>query len=185
VAHELTDVLSRERVEMGAIAQTLDLQAAKVVDTIGQQARMFSEASDLAETQLREAEAALSARAADLAAAAYRDGQLAGVLTAQVMRVKQVRSELAMIRVAVDPAHRRAHVARALTLFSRDLLHRWAAANPAAKLAGLGAIVEGQEMTEHGKRSYWPETRFILAGYLPDGRQLRISWFEDFRVDGV
>jgi hypothetical protein len=124
-------------------------------------------------------------RAADLAAAAYRDGQLAGVLTAQVMRVKQVRSELAMIRVAVDPAHRRAHVARALTLFSRDLLHRWAAANPAAKLAGLGAIVEGQEMTEYGKRPYWPETRFILAGYVPDGRQLRISWFEDFRVDGV
>ena len=34
LAHELTDVLSRERVEMGAIAQTLDLQAAKVVDTI-------------------------------------------------------------------------------------------------------------------------------------------------------
>jgi len=55
---------------MGAIAQSLDLQAAKVVDSIGQQARMVAEASDLAETQLREAEATLAARAADLTAAA-------------------------------------------------------------------------------------------------------------------
>ncbi|MDB5423649.1 MAG: hypothetical protein JWQ29_1065 [Phenylobacterium sp.] len=70
IAHQLAGTLGRERIEMGAIAQTLDLQAAKVVDSIGQQARMVAEASDLAETQLREAEATLSARAADLAAAA-------------------------------------------------------------------------------------------------------------------
>jgi hypothetical protein len=70
VAHQLVDTLGRERAEMGAMAQTLDLQAAKVVDSIGQQARMVAEASDLAETQLREAEATLAARAADLAAAA-------------------------------------------------------------------------------------------------------------------
>jgi hypothetical protein len=70
VAHQLVDSLGRERTEMDAIAQTLDLQAAKVVDSIGQQARMVAEASDLAETQLREAEATLAARAADLAAAA-------------------------------------------------------------------------------------------------------------------
>ena len=70
VAHQLVDTLGRERGEMDALAQTLDLQAAKVVDSIGQHARMVAEASDLAETQLREAEAALAARAADLAAAA-------------------------------------------------------------------------------------------------------------------
>jgi hypothetical protein len=70
VAHQLVDTLGRERTEMGAMAQSLDLQAAKVVDSIGQQARMVAEASDLAETQLREAEATLAARAADLTAAA-------------------------------------------------------------------------------------------------------------------
>lgn len=123
-------------------------------------------------------------RAGELVAAAYRDGQLVGVLTAQVMLVQQVRSQLAMIRTAVDPAHRRRYVSRALTLFSFDLLHRWAADHPEAKLAGIGALIEGQELTAYGKRPYWPEPRFILAGYLPDGRQLRISWFEDFRIDG-
>jgi hypothetical protein len=69
-AGELAGALGRERSEMGSLAQTLDGQAAKVADAIAQQARMVSEAASLAETQIREAEAALSARASDLAAAA-------------------------------------------------------------------------------------------------------------------
>ncbi len=67
---ELTTTLGRERSEMGALAHSLDAQAARVSDSITQQAKMVAEASELAETQLREAETALSARAADLAAAA-------------------------------------------------------------------------------------------------------------------
>ncbi|WP_421931007.1 polar localization protein TipN [Phenylobacterium sp.] len=69
-AAELTGVLGRERTEMAGLTHTLDAQASAVADAITQQARMVAEASDLAETQLREAEAALAARAADLAAAA-------------------------------------------------------------------------------------------------------------------
>lgn len=69
-AQELAGTLGRERVEMSELGQTLDAQAAKVADTIAQQARMVSDAAELADTQLREAEAQLSARAADLAAAA-------------------------------------------------------------------------------------------------------------------
>lgn len=68
--HQLATTLSEERSQMGALAATLDAQAARVTDAITQQARMVSEATDLAETQLREAEGALSARAADIVAAA-------------------------------------------------------------------------------------------------------------------
>ena len=67
---ELTTTLGRERSEMGALAHSLDAQASRVADSITQQARMVAEASEVAETQLREAEAALAARAADIAAAA-------------------------------------------------------------------------------------------------------------------
>ena len=63
------------------------------------------------------------------------------------------------------------------------VLERWSRDNPHERLGGLGAIVESPQLAERGKQPYWPETRFILAGFLPDGRQLRISWFEDFRVD--
>ena len=69
-ANELTGVLGAERTQMASLTQALDTQAGAVADAITKQARMVAEASDLAETQLREAEAALAARAADLAAAA-------------------------------------------------------------------------------------------------------------------
>lgn len=73
----LTESLGRERVEMGGLAQTLDSQATAVTDAITQQAKMVADASDLAETQLREAEASLAARAADLAAAAGETSDVA------------------------------------------------------------------------------------------------------------
>ena len=69
-ATTLTRELSSEREKMNLLAASLDAQAAEVADAIARHARMVTEASDLAETQLREAEAVLTARAADLAAAA-------------------------------------------------------------------------------------------------------------------
>ena len=67
---DLTTTMGRERQEMGALAASLDAQANRVADAITSQARMVAEATELAETQLREAEGVLSARAADIAAAA-------------------------------------------------------------------------------------------------------------------
>jgi hypothetical protein len=76
-AESLTRSLSQERVEMTALASVLDAQSTAVVDAITSQAKMVAEASDLAETQLREAEASLAARAADLAAAAGETSDIA------------------------------------------------------------------------------------------------------------
>lgn len=122
-------------------------------------------------------------RAKELVAAAYKDGELVGVQTAVLERVEQVRTRLAMLRAAVDPAHRRRHVGTALTLTSRALLQAWARGHPGEQLGGLGALVGGEQLAERARQGFWPETRFILAGFLGDGRQLRISWFEDFLLD--
>jgi hypothetical protein len=69
-AAEMTGSIGLEREAMQTLAAVLDQQSAAITEAIGRQARMVAEASDLAETQLREAEAALAARAADLASAA-------------------------------------------------------------------------------------------------------------------
>ena len=69
-AQALTGSLGAEREKMSALTGALDAQAMGVSDAIARHAKMVAEASDLAETQIREAEAALAARAADLAAAA-------------------------------------------------------------------------------------------------------------------
>ena len=74
---DLTTTLGRERSEMGALAHSLDAQAARVTDAINQQARMVAEAAEVAEAGLREAEALLSARAAEIAAAAGEAGAAA------------------------------------------------------------------------------------------------------------
>ncbi|MEA3015071.1 MAG: hypothetical protein QOD42_3616 [Sphingomonadales bacterium] len=122
-------------------------------------------------------------RARELTAVAYKDGRIVGVHTARLGRLDQVRARLAMLRSAVDPDCRRTRVSFALTLYTRALLERWSKEHPEERLAGLGAILESRELAGRGNEPYWPTTRFILAGFMPDGRQLRISWFEDFRLD--
>lgn len=77
----LSQVMGEEREALGRVTVALDHQADRVVNSVERQARMVAEASDLAETQLREAEAALTARAADLTTAAddaSKSTQLAG-----------------------------------------------------------------------------------------------------------
>lgn len=49
-AQELATTLGRERTEMSGLAQTLDAQAARVADSIGQQAKMVTQATEMAET---------------------------------------------------------------------------------------------------------------------------------------
>ena len=82
----LVETLSRERGELNTLALTLDARSAAVTDAINRQAHMVAEASDLAETQLREAEAALAARAADLAAAAGEAVDVSRVATEDLGR---------------------------------------------------------------------------------------------------
>ncbi|MBU1385939.1 MAG: tipN, partial [Alphaproteobacteria bacterium] len=69
-ARRLAEQLGHERDQMQTLGVQLDSQATGVIDAVERQSRMVVDASDLAQTQLREAEAALAARAADLAAAA-------------------------------------------------------------------------------------------------------------------
>jgi hypothetical protein len=91
-ANILTGSLGAEREKMGTLAGALDAQAVSVTDAITRHAKMVAEASDLAETQIREAEAALAARAADLAAAAGEASDAARVagedLARQVARLE-------------------------------------------------------------------------------------------------
>lgn len=123
------------------------------------------------------------ARAKELVAAAYKDGRLVGVTTATLNRLEFLRVRLAMIRAAVDPDFRRSRAAFALAVYSRDLLERWSSDHPHERVAGLGAIVESPDLAARQREPFWPQTRFGLVGYTKDGRQIRVSWFEDFRLD--
>lgn len=93
-ATSLTASMAHEREGLGALAQSLDTQVVQVTEAIGRQARMVAEASDLAEAQIREAEAALAARAADLVAAAGSTTDAARIASEDLSR-QTVRLETA------------------------------------------------------------------------------------------
>jgi hypothetical protein len=88
-----------------------------------------------------------------------------------------------MLRAAVDPDHRRTHAAIALVVHSRDLLERWAAEHQEEKIAGIGAIIENEEVAARLTEPVWPVTRLGLVGHMPNGRQIRVAWFGHFRYD--
>jgi hypothetical protein len=144
-AQELATTLGRERAEMGGLAQTLDAQAMRVTDAIGQQARMITEATGVAETQIREAETALSARAADLAAAAGEASSAARTagedLTRHIARLETAGVGVADQVKAVESGlteQRAALVSLSQTLKGD---HETFAANAEAHAATLGEFI--------------------------------------------
>ena len=123
------------------------------------------------------------ARAKELVAVAYRKGELVAVATATLQRLEFLRARFAMLRAAVDPAWRRSRAAFGLALYSRRLLETWSYDNPEERVAGLAAIIEAAELVARQREPFWPTTKFGLVGYTKAGRQIRVSWFEDFRLD--
>lgn len=71
-AGEMAVGLGRERERLEGLASGLDARTSAVTDAIARQARLVGEVSDLAETQLREAEASFTARSTGFTEAAGR-----------------------------------------------------------------------------------------------------------------
>ena len=105
-ARRLADTLGRERDSMQTLGLQLDTQSAGVMDAVERQSRMIVDASDLAQTQLREAETVLAARAADLAAAASEAQDAARLaaddLARQTLRLENTGSGVAEQIQAVE-----------------------------------------------------------------------------------
>jgi hypothetical protein len=94
-----TGTLGRERERMAEIGEALDRQAASVAAAMDNQFHMVRDAAELAQTQLKEAESALAARAADLAAAAG-EAQDAARLASDDLARQTLRLETAGAGVA-------------------------------------------------------------------------------------
>jgi hypothetical protein len=122
-------------------------------------------------------------RAKDVVFAAYKGDRIVGVVTAELGVLPQVRARLAMLRGAVDPEFRRSHIGAVMLFRARQALESWSAENPQERVAGLGAILESRELAGRQRQPYAPFSKMGVIGFTPDGRQIRVSWFEDFRLD--
>ena len=122
-------------------------------------------------------------RAKELIAAAYKDGLLIAVATATIEHVDFLGVRMAVLRGATDAAHRRGHAQLALAVPGHDALREWALANPGEKLAGAIAFVGPGEWGDFARMPVWPESELEVAGYTADNQQIRIRWFDHFRLD--
>ncbi len=124
-----------------------------------------------------------AARAKELAAAAYEGDSMVAVSTAVIGRYEPLKANFAFYRCAVDPGHRRTLAATAITAFTRDLIEAWAQEHPDARVAGLAAIIEAPDLVARQRSPLWANTRLNLVGYTPEGRQVRVAWFDHYRTD--
>jgi hypothetical protein len=70
-----------------------------------------------------------------------------------------------------------------MLLHAPPILETWSAEHPEERLAGFGGIIESPDLRAAQSQPYWPISRFGLIGFTPDGRQIRVAWFEHFRLD--
>ncbi|MCC7268699.1 MAG: polar localization protein TipN [Caulobacteraceae bacterium] len=144
-ATELTQTFGRERDEMAALSSVLDAKAVAVTEAIGLQTRTITDVSDLADTQLREAQAMLTARAADLTAAAGEAQEAARAaaddLTRQISRLESAGSGVAdqMGQVELALAEQRAALSTTAQAFLRD--HEALAARTESHTAKLAEFI--------------------------------------------
>ena len=174
-ARELSETLGRERGEMSNLAQTLDVQATRVADAIGQQAKMVAEATGVAETQIREAEIGLSARAADLAAAASAAGDAARTagedMNRHIARLEVAGAGVAEQVGAVESGlseHRLALVALSQSLKADHSLFAADTGTHAEKLGDLIAAARGSalEMSEQADAGGEAVARLVASASL-------------------
>lgn len=122
-------------------------------------------------------------RARQLAAAAYEGDKLAAVATGVVEQIDFLRARFIVMRSMTAPEFRRTHAQVALALPTMTLLEEWAKANPEEKIAGLIGFVEPGAWGEAARMPRGPYFGWTLVGYTHDGKQVRVVWFDHYRVE--
>ena len=121
-------------------------------------------------------------RAKQLVSAAYCGDRIAAVATAVVEHVNFLRARFLVLRSMTAPEFRRTHAQVALALPTMTLLEEWAKAHPEEKIAGLLGFVEPGAWGEAARMPKGPYFGWTLVGYTHDGKQVRVVWFDHYRV---
>tara|TARA_R110000824_G_scaffold118960_18_gene272516 strand:+ start:38926 stop:39405 length:480 start_codon:yes stop_codon:yes gene_type:complete len=118
-------------------------------------------------------------RAKEIVSMAYQGDRVVGVTTAEVAYLEQVRQKFALMRILIHPDLEKSGVSVPLTIHAREVLREWAKANPQEKVAGYAAIITAPG---YGQKPVLP-AGLVLIGYNAQGRQVRVYWFDHFRIE--
>lgn len=124
------------------------------------------------------AQADPAVRADEVCMAAYDGDRLVGVETCRAHFLAALDARFAFTNVLVDPDYRRSGVSAQLLLRSYYLLAGWAQTNTDMRLAGTGFVLVNPML---GRRPV-VDDGFFLIGFTAPGHQLRVTWFENYRL---
>jgi hypothetical protein len=117
-------------------------------------------------------------RARELVTLAYAGDRLIGITTAEIQTYAPVRQRFAFARILIRPEMERAGLAVPLTIACREDLREWSQANPHEQVAGMAAVITARG---YGNKPVTP-AGLALAGYSDDGFQVRLYWWDHFRL---
>lgn len=117
-------------------------------------------------------------RAMEIVIAIYDGDEIAGCLTADIHVLPRLRAKFAFCRSFIVPAWRGRRLTDRLMIDGHDELRQWAEAHPEEGLAGCAAIYENRALGRHPVEP----SGLCLIGYTPQGRQLRVLWFDSYRL---
>jgi hypothetical protein len=123
------------------------------------------------------------ARAKELCCLGYVGGEVVAVSTAVIEVLPFLRARFALLRIAVNPAHRRRHLAVEIAKASRNVLEQWSLEAPQEKVQGMAAVIQAATLDELKRLPQWPRSGLNLVGYTQDGQQIRVAWFDHARLD--
>lgn len=111
-----------------------------------------------------------------------RDGDdIVGVNSAGTAAVQLVGGrEFWLYRRFLDPTYGERECEVEMLNAAFDALD--AAHTPGDTPVGLGVVVAREELDRAPRDLVWPDTHLFHAGFLPDGSQLRIRYFDGARV---
>ncbi|MDO8290104.1 MAG: hypothetical protein Q7T44_12875 [Parvibaculum sp.] len=117
-------------------------------------------------------------RATQLVVSAYIGARLVGVTTAEVQTHPPVRQRFAFGRILLRPEVEKAGIVVPMTIAMREELREWSKANPQKKVAGFAIAISAKG---YGKT---PVTAagLVHAGYNADGQQVRLYWWDHYRL---
>lgn len=121
-------------------------------------------------------------RAKELVAAAYTEGSMAGLSTAQVVIMEETRHKFALYRIAVAPKFRQAELMRTLVRATYSVLEKWSLANRDRELSGIAAVFQAPELQQVRRPPVTEAPHLMLVAYNDRDEQLRIRWFDHVRV---
>lgn len=117
-------------------------------------------------------------RLRELVVLAYKGERLVGITSADVKPYAPLRQRFAFMRLLMRAEAAGSGLAVSLTVQLREVLRRWAFDNPQEQLAGYGAVI--------GEKVYMADpvlaSGLTVVGYTPEGHQVRIFWWDHFRI---